>query len=512
MFQSSREKQHQSFMYSSLEERRLLAGDVRVVENVNLYIRGDNLDNQVEIVVDGDDLRVNGLDGTTINGKQSFVVQGASVTESGVTFEGGLRAHFGPGHDDVLVRDAIFESKSIVYGGTGDDDIKVMQSQFLGGAVIQTYDGNDSISAMGSQFEDDFYAITLNGQDSVNSIDNVFNGKSIVSTGEHSDSILSENSQYMGDVNLILSLNGDDNVQLTNPVVGESQLGVFLGNHNDVIGVDLTEAVVDGSIRIGGQAGIDEPSSMNMSAEMARKTVVGGFEKEALVFESELGGIENAIYAQPSYTAFYDSSAYDGTDIEPSTDAYAEQYATSVVLETTQTISQIEWSGAYRRYFSGREDLLELDDNFVIEIFEGTVDPDDIDAYRPLPPVDASSITRFEVGTANRVEVGERSFDFEAETITIPFYEYHADIEYTMEAGKRYWVSIYTELDGDQAAFGNTWGWGAGEEITSETLSNIGTAALNESMWSSTAEDRAGAYFLQKASVDTAMDLRLRGQ
>jgi len=128
---SNRKNRQRGFRYSSLEERRLLAGDVRVVENVNLYLRGDNLDNQIEIVVEDDELRINGLDGTTINGKDSFVVQGTSVTESGVTFEGGLRAHFGPGHDDVQVIDAIFESSSIVYGGTGDDNIDVVDSQFL---------------------------------------------------------------------------------------------------------------------------------------------------------------------------------------------------------------------------------------------------------------------------------------------------------------------------------------------------------------------------------------------
>ena len=64
--------------YSSLEDRRLLAGNIRVVENVHLYIRGDQADNQFEVVVEGDQLQINGLDGTTINGEDSFVVAGAN--------------------------------------------------------------------------------------------------------------------------------------------------------------------------------------------------------------------------------------------------------------------------------------------------------------------------------------------------------------------------------------------------------------------------------------------------
>ena len=47
--------------YNSLEDRRLLAGNIRGVENVHLYIRGDQADNQFEVVVKGDQLQINGL-------------------------------------------------------------------------------------------------------------------------------------------------------------------------------------------------------------------------------------------------------------------------------------------------------------------------------------------------------------------------------------------------------------------------------------------------------------------
>ena len=52
--------------YQSLEPRRLLAGNVTVVENVHLFIRGDGADNQFELAVNDDELQIVGLNGTTI--------------------------------------------------------------------------------------------------------------------------------------------------------------------------------------------------------------------------------------------------------------------------------------------------------------------------------------------------------------------------------------------------------------------------------------------------------------
>jgi len=214
-----------STSYQTLENRLLLAGNVTVVEYGHLYIRGDGADNQFEVVADDGQLQVRGLGGTTINGLESYVVAGAEVTEFGATFAGGLRAHLGPGHDGFAVRDAVFESRSVVFGGSGDDNVEVTDSTFLGPLTIQTYDGDDSVSTTRSHFADTLFALTLDGQDSVTMVDSVFADNSIVSTGEHSDSIYSDGNHYLGEVNLLLSFAGDDTVELNNPVVGEDQLG-----------------------------------------------------------------------------------------------------------------------------------------------------------------------------------------------------------------------------------------------------------------------------------------------
>jgi len=432
--------------YQSLEQRCLLAGNVTVFENVNLYIRGDQMDNQFEVVSQEDQLVINGLNGTTINGKESYLVKTATDSGSGITFEGGLRAHLGPGSDDFEIRDAQFESLSIVYGGTGDDSIDVVDSTFLDTASIQTYDGRDSVTTTRSHFEGNFLAMTLNGRDEVTMVETIFDGNSIVVTGEHKDSIHSEGSHYMGEVNLLLPLNGDDSVQLNNPVVGENQLGVFLGNGDDSISGNMMEAEVEGTITISGQGGSDETGAMTMNDEVKDKTVIRSIEKDELVFESGLGGIANVEEGASSYaTTFEPGGEREST--------YIEQYATSVALETTETITQVEWSGSYvRDYFSNvvhGEPLADLGDSFFIEIFE--------DAGDGAP--DADTVVRFELGDVDRAEAGQYEAVYYGE---IPVYSYYAEIDFTMEAGKQYWVSIFTELDAEEYEFQNHWQWGLG--------------------------------------------------
>ena len=421
----------QSIGYEALEGRQLLAGDVTIFENVHLYIRGDAADNQVEVVAEGDQLVFNGIEGTTINGQDSYVVKGATVTDSGVTFEGGLRANFGPGHDDFKVQDAIFESMSVIFGGTGDDNIDVVDSAFMDKLVMQTYDGNDAVSTTRSHFEGPLFIMTLDGQDSVSLTDSMFAGDSFVVTGNHSDAIVSDGNHYMGDLNLVLPLDGDDTVELMNPVVGEHQLGIFLGKGDDTINVDMTEATVEGTVRIGGQAGRDVAPKMEMSEEMADKVTVGTMEN-LVVFDNEVV-VEAGAH---SYEAF-------------------GFVASRVTLEQTTRIREIGWTGSY---FD--EDLRQQlnfdfpDDVFTIEIFESGFYDTQWDGRFDAPVGEA--LATFNVGNdVNRTDTGEVLGTDKAE-ITQPIFSYSAEIDFEMEAGRTYWISIHAE-DGGNPVY---WTWG----------------------------------------------------
>jgi hypothetical protein len=242
-------------------------------------------------------------------------------------------------------------------------------------------------------------------------VDSTLSGDSIVATGNHRDSIHSDSNHYLGATNLILTFGGNDTVQLDNPVVGEHQLGVFLGFGNDTVGGDLTEAEIDSSIKIGGQGGIDQTHGLMMSDEVADDVTVSV--EQNLVFDNGTGGIEGV---EATSTSFFNSES----------DNF--QVANDVTLDTTQTISRISWSGNY-----SLGEAFEVDD-FTIEIYEGIFFNDN-----PYSP-EGDPVAVFNVGNeVNRVDTGIDLRPVGEENL----YAYSAEIDFIMEAGKTYWVSIF---------------------------------------------------------------------
>lgn len=464
--------------YEALENRRLLAGDVTIFENVHLYIRGDAADNQIEVVADDDQLIFNGLQGTTINGQDSYVVRDAVVTDSGVTFAGGLRAHFGPGHDEFKVQDAVFESFSIIYGGTGDDNIDVVDSAFMDRLVMQTFEGDDSVSTTRSDFEGPLYIITLDGEDSVSMTDSMLAGDSFVVTGNQSDTVHSVSNHYMGDLNLVLPLDGDDTVQLINPVVGEGHLGVFLGNGDDSINGDMTEATVEGTVRVGGQAGRDDASEMEMG-DLTQSDVTVGTMENLVVFDTDV-------------------------DIDAAAHSY-EQYgfiAGRVELDQTTRIREVQWTGSYVE--EELRQLLNYDfpvDEFTIEIFES--DSYDVEYLGEflgtfVAPV-GEALATFNVGNdVNRTDTGE-VFETGRAEYAQPIFSYSAEIDFEMEAGKTYWVSIHAE-DGGNPVY---WTWGL-------ELSDFDYTGANDAAYFRTGRNPQGELVSSWDGVGGRMDLKLK--
>lgn len=470
--------------YETLEERRLLAGNVTVVENIHLYIRGDAADNQFEIVADGDQLRINGLEGTTINQQDSYLVQSTSVTDGGVAFTGGLRAHLGPGNDNFNVQDSLFESFSVIFGGTGDDSIDVVDSEFLDKVLIQTYDGDDSISSTRSHFEGPVRILTLDGQDSVSMVDSIFAGDSIIVTGNHSDTIDSEGNRHMGDVNLILTFDGADTVHLTNPVVTEQQLGIFMGDGDDTINVDLTNATIDGTVKIGGQAGVDQAPVMVMSKEVAKSVTVGTIERRE-VFNNDVD-IESAVHS---------------FDYNERTRRYA---ANRVTLDETTRIRGIEWTGVYEY------NELPRDEVFTIQIFDdGFYDVEYLGQFNA--PV-GEALATFNVGNdfgsdVNRIDTGEVLENGANNGVDQTIFSYSADIDFELEAGKTYWISIYggiSQQDSDYVLA--LWQWGFEHSFRDEIL---GPERGDGAMFT-TGRNNEGEWVDQWAPLRGKLDLTLR--
>jgi uncharacterized surface protein with fasciclin (FAS1) repeats len=207
----SRRRRSRETGYQSLEQRRLLAGDVTVFQHESiLYVRGDNSDNQIEISVDDfGDVRVAGTNGTTINGGEtSFKYD----TQNGVV--PGLRVNMGRGDDFAFIEGVDVAGDANVYGGRGDDTIGLYQVDVQDDLLVQTFTGDDQVSLDEVNVGDRLVVFTLNGSDTIGIGDTDVNGSTLISTG-----------------------NGDDDLAIFNSNHNNGAF-IFTGGGNDFVGVD----------------------------------------------------------------------------------------------------------------------------------------------------------------------------------------------------------------------------------------------------------------------------------
>lgn len=418
MFSRLQNKRHSQ--YSRLEDRRLLAGDVAVVEDVHLYIRGDQADNQFEIVEDSGNLRINGLEGTTINGQPSYLIRGTQQTASGLIYQGGIRAHLGPGNDAFKVVDALFESFTIIYGGTGDDSIEIIDAVFADKTVIQTFSGDDVVAASGTHFNGELFAITLEGDDTVTLTESVLGGNSYLVTGEHQDLVNSTNNHYLGETNLVLPADGDDSVHINDPVVS-TQLGVFLGDGDDRIEAMMLNATLDGTVVVSGQEGVDR-ANMEMADTVEESVSARMIEATGeLVYQGLDGDYWEGIYAF----------------LEVPNDALRTPAQQVRFAENTQVYS-LAFSGSFSKSYPNTTD------SYTIRILgsENDVDPFIGEVVRPSEEVYFESI--FTVDQLNQTLTDSTWTNGWGRDVAT--YEMTAELDFVFEAGKEYWVSLHQNL------------------------------------------------------------------
>lgn len=247
--------------YGTLEGRRLLAGNVTVFNGENLFIRGDNADNQIEIIGnDNGTISVIGKNGTTINGDAAPLVISDNVTATSgdgarASFAAGLRANIGRGDDSILIEGVEFIGSSIVYAGDGNDSVGAYQTNFGDRLLLQTFTGNDSVSLDNVRVGGDLHLLTLEGADTVGLDATRIAGETFVVTGDGADSIaiqqVSTNSNVM-----VLSQNGNDYITFENNVVG-GHTGIFGGDGNDEISLDYRGSGILNRTIVGGQSDTD---------------------------------------------------------------------------------------------------------------------------------------------------------------------------------------------------------------------------------------------------------------
>lgn len=280
-----RRQQLRTNNYGSLEGRRLLAGNVTVANTDNLYIRGDNLDNQIEIIGNEDgSISIIGKNGTTVNGQSTPLnIAGGDIEngENGVraAYDFGLRANVGMGNDSVLIEGVEFKGSSIVYGGPGDDSVGLYQTNFEDRLLLQTFTGDDNVSVDTSAVAADLFILTLNGEDMIGIDDADVGGRVIAVGGNNNDSIALRDSEVDSEL-LVLSQNGNDFISLENITAGE-RTGVFGGDGNDEISLDYLDVDSVSTTIVGGQSNFDR-FTLNVSEDLAAAIDVRTFESEGI--------------------------------------------------------------------------------------------------------------------------------------------------------------------------------------------------------------------------------------
>jgi uncharacterized surface protein with fasciclin (FAS1) repeats len=256
--------------YQPLEPKRLLAGDVQVfAQGSLLFVRGDHVDNQIQIsVTEYGDVQVQGTGGTKINGDDSaFVLD----TQNGQI--SGLRANMGRGDDALFVEGLDIQGRSVVYGGLGDDSVGFYQTNVTDDFFAQTFHGDDSVSLDEVNIGDRLALFTLNGEDNI----------AIEKTN-------------IGGATFIVTGNGDDNLALRDTVHGKSAY-LLTQNGNDFVGTDNLRAKSFVSLATG--FGSDDVFVKNSNFE-GHTLVGGGFRSQDNL---ELNG-ENSFAESPRVFGF----------------------------------------------------------------------------------------------------------------------------------------------------------------------------------------------------------------
>ncbi len=419
-------KTRQPLSYGTLEPKRLLAGNVNAnVQGEHIYVRGDQLDNEIRIYANEGKIRIQGLNGTTVNRINAVTVNNSTVVTSndriGSEFAGGLRVHMGPGNDVIAVDGIRLHDLSIIYGGTGNDQVTVSSTDVFDTAVVQTFSGNDRVAITNTQVTDTLFALTLDGEDSLILEDSTTLGSVILATGNGNDYLKLASNRHQGSPQIVLTQDGDDTVEIQNPNVGIGGLEIYTGDGDDLVMGEMIHGVIDGNVVIAGQGDTDK-IQMKIGSSVSSQVSLRGFE-----FDGEIV-FQNAQEVDYGFATFS----------KPDDSFFVADF---VEFKRTTRLSSIDWLGSYEN-----SNAPVTGDRIVIDIFEGGfVNDPSIGEYQA--PV-GNPLATFNIGdNANRVDTGQTWSNFGP---TRKIFSYSADIDFTMAPNKQYWISIYSMPTADQ--------------------------------------------------------------
>lgn len=254
-------KQRSSLLrYESLETRNLLAGDVSVVENGHLYIRGDELSNQIEIVADeSGQVTINGLQNTTINGSTdpfqvTNVVDLQGQRGRNASFDGGLRIRTFGGNDRIDIRGIELGEASRIVTGEGHDYVRFIRSTSRHDFSVTTEQGEDTLRFTQARLHEGFVVNTGADEDSIRIHNSRTRGETNVSSGAGDDHLALTRVRFTGENQHFRTQDGGDQIQISNNDVNESGLAVFAGDGRDHVFAEMSHSdQLDGDILLPGK-------------------------------------------------------------------------------------------------------------------------------------------------------------------------------------------------------------------------------------------------------------------
>ena len=429
-----RQRSHNALNYQGLEGRKMLAGDVTVVENGHLFIRGDELSNQIAIVADDTgQISVIGKNDTTINGgAEPFMVNNsidlADARSRMASFEGGLRVQMYGGHDRIDVQGIEFADRSYIGTGEGNDFIRFLRSTSQHEFSVVTGNGDDTVNFVQARVHGAFDVATADGHDSIRVQNSRTWAATAILTGTGDDTVNLNISRFTGNNHRVITHDGNDKISVRNNDVNESGLEVYAGGGRDQIFAEMHSSNnVDGDIILAGQDGydmLDADGDPSMFENVNSSGFVSGKDAEGAWWVYKRGEGSNATNFQ------YRASA--------------------VEFEQTTRVTTIDWLGSYSA--SHAPDA----DNFVIEIFENEAIESAHGGYWYRQPVLESAVQFVAGDDVNRMDTGETWFERvyidpdnpdNDRGIERKIFSYSAEIDFEFLANTTYWVSIYAITD-----------------------------------------------------------------
>ncbi len=246
----------------ALESRQLLAGNVDAIfHGDHLWIQGDEQANEVELGLDGGDLVLEGLNGTTINGNGNRLVLRTDTSR----IDGNLMAWLRDGDDSFTIDGALAIGRNL---------------------FVWTGDGNDALGLRDLSVDRDagIWMGSGNNQWAVDSV--AFRGWVEFGSSRGDDTVAFRNTTVARDVR-IHSGQGEDGLSIEESELGRSLVGV-LGSGSDT--VEIVDTTIGRQLVLLGQSGDDLVSLEDTSAAgHAILAMSGGDDAVRWIGDSDIG-------------------------------------------------------------------------------------------------------------------------------------------------------------------------------------------------------------------------------